>query len=172
MKSYDSVDWDFILQCLLSVGTPMRYVCWVWECITSPKFSIALNGTLVGYFEGRKGLRQGAPISPYLLSLLWKFCLSWWRRFHGMSMNSVFHLGCTEIKLTHLCFVDDLLIFSMEKCMMFRALTKYYNILLLYYVWIQIQLKVIFIAPVFIKGWRSRWGIVCKWRKGNYLFGI
>jgi hypothetical protein len=39
-----------------------------------------------------------------------------------MSMNSVFHLGCTEIKLANLCFVDDQLIFSMEKCKIFRAL--------------------------------------------------
>jgi hypothetical protein len=52
------VGWEFILQCLSSVGAPMKYVGWIRECITYPRFSIALNGTLIGYFEGKRGLRQ------------------------------------------------------------------------------------------------------------------
>jgi hypothetical protein len=66
MKAYDSVHWEFLLQCLSSLGVPMKLASWIRECITTPRFSIALNGTLVGYFEGRRGLRQGDLISPYL----------------------------------------------------------------------------------------------------------
>jgi hypothetical protein len=33
-----------------------------------PRFSVALKGTpLQGLFEGNKGLRQGEPLSPYLV---------------------------------------------------------------------------------------------------------
>jgi len=66
MKAYDSLDWEYILHCLKCFGAPRRFIAWIRACITSPSFSISLNGTLVGYFEGRKGLRQGDPFSPYL----------------------------------------------------------------------------------------------------------
>jgi hypothetical protein len=59
--------WDYILYCLKCFGAPARYVSWIKECITSPSFTIVLNGTLVGYFHGRKGLRQG---DPFLLTSL------------------------------------------------------------------------------------------------------
>jgi hypothetical protein len=62
MKAFDSVSWDFILHCLKCFGAPMRFLKGIKECLTSPRFTIALNGSLVGYFPGRKGLRQGDPL--------------------------------------------------------------------------------------------------------------
>jgi hypothetical protein len=62
----DSISWDFILDCLKCFGAPPNFVAWIKECISSPSYSIALNGTLVGYFHGRKGIRQGDSISPFL----------------------------------------------------------------------------------------------------------
>jgi hypothetical protein len=54
------------LACLLSFGFPSKYVNGIRECVTNPKFSIVLNGSLVSYFKGRKGLRQDDPISLFL----------------------------------------------------------------------------------------------------------
>jgi hypothetical protein len=56
MKAYNSVDWEFIIHCLWCFGAPSQYVAWVKECISSPSYSIALKGNLVGYCHGRKGL--------------------------------------------------------------------------------------------------------------------
>jgi len=56
MKAYDSVSWNFILHCLSCFGAPRQYVAWVRACISSPSFSIALNGSLVGHIQGRKVL--------------------------------------------------------------------------------------------------------------------
>lgn len=112
MKAYDSISWEFILHCLLCFGAPLQFVAWTRECITSPSYSIALNGTLVGYFKGRKGLRQGDPISPYLFVIAMEVLSLILDENTRISLLFGFHPKCFGIRLTHLCFADDLLIFS------------------------------------------------------------
>lgn len=54
------------MQCLPAIGAPARYVNWVKEYITSLSFTNAINGSIVGFFKGGRGLRQSDPLSPYL----------------------------------------------------------------------------------------------------------
>jgi hypothetical protein len=112
MKAYDSVNWEFMIYCLHCFGFPEKFLSWIKECITSPKFSICLNGTLVGYFEGKKGLRQGDPLSPYLFVLAMEVFSRIMNVSTGTDSGFKFHPYCFKVKLTHLCFADDLLIFS------------------------------------------------------------
>ncbi|GJY54986.1 RNA-directed DNA polymerase, eukaryota, reverse transcriptase zinc-binding domain protein [Tanacetum coccineum] len=44
------------------IHTPLK---WIMECISTPKFTICVNGERIGYFKGGRGLRQGDPISSY-----------------------------------------------------------------------------------------------------------
>lgn len=68
-KAFDSVEWDFVLNILSALQLPPLFVEWIEVCISSPYYSVALNGELVGFFPGKKGLRQGDPISSSLFVL-------------------------------------------------------------------------------------------------------
>lgn len=110
-KAFDTVYWDFVLKILEAQNFPPIFITWIRECITSPRFFVAINGELAGFFEGKKGLRQGDSMSPYLFIMVMKV-LS--RLLDKAEQQDQFHLHplCENPRLTHLLFADDLLVFS------------------------------------------------------------
>lgn len=110
-KAFDTVCWDFVIKVLEAQQFPPMFITWVKECISSPRFSVAINGELAGFFEGKKGLRQGDSISPYIFIMLMDI-LS--RLLDKAQTEGSFRLHplCSDPKLTHLVFADDLLVFS------------------------------------------------------------
>lgn len=71
-----------------------------------------LNGSLVGYFPGKKGPRQGDPISPYLFAIAMEVLSLLLTEVAVKDPRFGFHPRCKSLGLTHLCFADDLLIVS------------------------------------------------------------
>ncbi|KAL2532785.1 Reverse transcriptase domain-containing protein [Abeliophyllum distichum] len=70
-KAYDSVHWDFLRSVLQGMNFPPVFVNWIMQCVTTTAYSIAINGNLYGFFKGKKGLRQGDPLSHFCLSFVW-----------------------------------------------------------------------------------------------------
>nr|XP_043612553.1 uncharacterized protein LOC122584456 [Erigeron canadensis] len=68
-KAYDTVDWNFLRCILKGFGFHDRMIHWIMECVLTPSYSICINGITHGFFRGRRGLRQGDPLSPYLFTL-------------------------------------------------------------------------------------------------------
>lgn len=58
-KAYDSPSWDFIKQMPEGLNFPFRFVHWVMTCVTTPSFSVSINGSLCGLFQGKKGFETG-----------------------------------------------------------------------------------------------------------------
>lgn len=93
-----------------ALGFPEMFVHWIKLCITTPSFSVQVNRELAGYFQSKRGLRQGCSLSPYLFMLCMNVLSS---RMDKAAMDKCFgyHPLCKRLSLTHLCFADDLLVF-------------------------------------------------------------
>lgn len=92
-KAYDSVRWDFIQQVLSVMEFPPQFTSRIMECVTSPSFSVCINGSLEGFFMGEKWLRQGYPISPYLFVIVMEVFTSIMRKMASESKWN-WHLKC------------------------------------------------------------------------------
>ena len=111
MKAYDTVSWGCIMNILSCMGTPTHLLRCIKACITTPSFSISINGELAGFFASKRGLRQGDPLSSFLFI----FTMEAFSRSLAVAASRQgfqFHPRCKEINLTHLCFADDMFLFS------------------------------------------------------------
>ncbi len=109
-KAYDTVSWDFLESSLRGLGFPDRFVGWVMECVTTATYSISLHGGLHGFFRGRRGVRQGDPMSPSLFILCLEY-LSRLIRIRTLESGFQYHGRCAGLGITHLAFADDVMLF-------------------------------------------------------------
>ena len=110
-KAYDRVEWNFLQGIMIKLGFPDKWIQWVMGCVTTPSFSILINGKEYGNIRPSRGIRQRDPLSPYLFllcsegftSLLEKAELD--GRIRGASI-------CRRVpKISNLMFADDSIIF-------------------------------------------------------------
>ena len=109
-KAYDTLEWDFIKDMLISLNFPSHIINIVMTCISTAEFSFILNGSPMPLFKSKRGIRQGDPMSP----LIFVICMEYLSRLLKVARDHVnfrFHPRCNRFKLNHLCFADDLMIF-------------------------------------------------------------
>ncbi|GJV62569.1 hypothetical protein Tco_1473397 [Tanacetum coccineum] len=111
-KAYDTVDWDFLRIILHGFGFHDKLVSWIMECVTTTSYSICVNGSLHGYFKGKRGLRQGDPLSPYLFTLVMEVLTLMIQRKVQETDRFTYHRYCSKMELVNLCFADDLFLFA------------------------------------------------------------
>ncbi|GJX74351.1 hypothetical protein Tco_0312946, partial [Tanacetum coccineum] len=111
-KAYDTVDWRFLGCVLKYFGFHPLMIKWIMACVTSTSFSLNLNGDIHGFFKGKRGLRQGDPLSPYLFTLIMEVLTLMIKRRVNLSGVFRYHKHCEELQLVNVCFADDLFIFA------------------------------------------------------------
>nr|GEX24578.1 RNA-directed DNA polymerase, eukaryota, reverse transcriptase zinc-binding domain protein [Tanacetum cinerariifolium] len=72
--------------------------------------SICVHGEISGFYKGDRVLRQGDPISLYLFTLIMEVFNMIMTKNISESSLLKYHYGCKELKLTHMCFADDLMV--------------------------------------------------------------
>ncbi|XP_021984667.1 uncharacterized protein LOC110880453 [Helianthus annuus] len=111
-KAYDTVEWRFLEATLKGFGFHVKMVNWIMACVSSSTFSLAINGNLFGYFKGKRGLRQGDPMSPYLFTLVMEVLTLLLQKQVSVSNEFRFHNKCERQRIINLCFADDLFMFA------------------------------------------------------------
>ncbi|KAK1427996.1 hypothetical protein QVD17_16799 [Tagetes erecta] len=111
-KAYDTVNWEFLKHALLGFGFHPKMVEWIWLCVSTASFSIKVNGNIHGFFNGKRGLRQGDPLSPYLFTLVMEILTRILHHDTRMDSSFRFHNKCEKQSIINLCFADDLFMFA------------------------------------------------------------
>lgn len=105
-KAFDRVSGLYIKMLLIHLGLPLNFINQIMACITTPTFSVLINGSESHFFHSKRGLRQGFPLSPLLFLIvmegLIRLIISAKRdgSLSGLKISD-------DCYLTHLLFVDD-----------------------------------------------------------------
>lgn len=95
---------------LTHLGFHNDFINWIMGCVSTVSYNILINGSATNFFHAKRGLRQGCPLSPLPFQLFMEglSILIIVDREHGRFKGIKI---ATNISLSHLIFVENILIF-------------------------------------------------------------
>jgi hypothetical protein len=113
-KAYDHVNWDFLLYILRRCGFGQKWCSWIACCVSTASFSVLINGSLAGFFNSLRGVRQGDHLSPFLFVVVMEAFSRMIKAMIDHNLISGFAVGASgseQVLVSHLLFADDTLVF-------------------------------------------------------------
>jgi len=109
-KDFDHASWLYITILLTHLGFPIEFIQWIMCCIKNITFSVLINGLASPFFHSERGLRKGCRLSPLLFFLIMEGLNRLILEEHKMGRLQGIMIT-NKFILTHLLFVDNLLVF-------------------------------------------------------------
>jgi len=109
-KAIDSISWKHIDSTMGYMGFGSHWRKLIFECLSTSKLAILINGSPSREFSMERGLRQGDPLSPFLFDIAVQGLTVLFNRasdsgyFKGLQTFQGHHI-------THLQYANDTLIF-------------------------------------------------------------
>eukprot|EP00253_Pinus_taeda_P028277 PITA_28277 len=111
-KAYDRLSWRYLRAVLEAYEFEKRWIEWIFSMISTPIFSILVNGNPTRTFNASRGIREGDPISPFLFILpaegLGRIIK---REIRKKKIRGLKPRG-KNLAITHQQFVDDIMLFG------------------------------------------------------------
>jgi hypothetical protein len=110
-KACDKVKWDLLQQTLRIKGFFEKWCHWINQIVSKGSVGVKVNDNIGRYFQTKKGLRQGDPLSHILFNLIADMLSTLINRAqeNGQIRGLVPHL--VEGGLSILQYVDDAILF-------------------------------------------------------------
>eukprot|EP00253_Pinus_taeda_P009835 PITA_09835 len=128
-KAFEKLSWDYIQQILLAFGFSATWTRWIMNLISSPCFSVLLNGSPSMPFRSSRGIRQGDPLSPFIFILMAEGLSR--LLHHAVSSKEVKGLALHGLNpLSHQEFVDNTILFghsSSQEAKAFKSLLSLFS---------------------------------------------
>lgn len=110
-KAYEKFEWKFFKVVMLKLGFHPKWVSWIMVCVFSVTYSILVNGVPHKCAKPSRGIRHGDHLSPYLFIMCVEALSCLLLHADNYGYISSFPMGSGSLRVSHLFFVDDSLIF-------------------------------------------------------------
>ncbi|KAJ9543548.1 hypothetical protein OSB04_023255 [Centaurea solstitialis] len=111
-KAYDSVEWDFLLDIMKTMGFGEKWRKWVEVCLKSASISILVNGAPTKEFKMTRGIRQGNPLAPFLFLLIAEGLHILMLEAREKGLFDGVRVGKDGVEVSHLQYADDAVFFG------------------------------------------------------------
>ena len=63
-KAFNNINWQFLMKIMRRMSFGPKWTRWIWQCISTARFSVLVNGVLASFFPSLKGLKARRPALP------------------------------------------------------------------------------------------------------------